>query len=91
MKAVVGTDDFVRDLATLSGKRRQILAETVLSLSDRLGYASAADGARKLHPSGIWEITLGLGISLLYLVDKESITLVRAAAPAEIERYLRTL
>jgi len=48
-------------------------------------------GIRKLHRSGIWEARLGLGLRLVFAVQKEVLTLVRVGTHQDIQRYLRTL
>lgn len=87
------TDRFQRDVRELRQDQRAALFEVILSLPSILGQPHRHTGAglRKLHPSGIWEARLGLGLRLVFAVEPECATLVRIGNHDEVRRYLRSL
>ena len=48
-------------------------------------------GIRKLHRSGIWEARVGLGLRLVFTVERDLCTLVRVGTHEDVQRYLRSL
>lgn len=48
-------------------------------------------GIRKRHRSGIWEARVGLGLRLVFALEPDRLTLVRAGTHDDIRRYLREL
>ncbi len=87
------TERFQRDTAALSADGRAALIETMLALPDALGrpHVHHGIGIRKLHPSGIWEARVGLGLRLVFTLEPETLTLVRVGKHEEIRRFLREL
>lgn len=48
-------------------------------------------GLRKIHPSGIWEARIGLGLRLILALDRNEAILLRVADHDEVRRFLRSL
>jgi mRNA-degrading endonuclease YafQ of YafQ-DinJ toxin-antitoxin module len=82
-----------RDAAGLSPDQRAALFETLLALPRIMGRSHLHHGVglRKLHPSGIWEARVGLGLRLVFTLDAGTLTLVRVGTHDEIRRFLREL
>ena len=87
------TERFQRDVKDLEEEQRAAVFEAILSLPRAIGesHLHSGLGIRKLHRSGIWEARLGLGLRLVFAVQKEVLTLVRVGTHQDIQRYLRTL
>ncbi len=87
------TERFQRDVRALSADRRAAVFECILSLPRAIGepHLHAGLGVRKLHRSGIWEARVGLGIRLVFALEKDVVTLVRAGTHDAMRRYLREL
>ncbi|HEX9726524.1 MAG TPA: hypothetical protein VGC53_19760 [Vicinamibacteria bacterium] len=87
------TERFQRDVRDLEEEQRAVLFEVVLSLPRAMGepHLHSGFGIRKLHRSGIWEARLGLGLRLVFAIQKEVLTLVRVGTHQDIQRYLRSL
>lgn len=87
------TERFQRDAAALSKDHRAALFEAVLALPGAMGRAHLHRGLgiRKLHPSGIWEARVGLGLRLVFALEADRLTLVRVGTHDEVRRYLREL
>ena len=92
MKLALG-ERFQRDLRGLEGEQRALVLDTILSLPGALGepHRHAGLGIRKLHPSGIWEARVGLGLRVVFALEPGFLTLVRAGSHDEIRRFLREL
>jgi mRNA-degrading endonuclease YafQ of YafQ-DinJ toxin-antitoxin module len=84
---------FQRDVASLTRDQRAAVFEAVLALPRAIGqvHLHAGLGLRKLHRSGIWEARVGLGLRLVFALEPELLTLVRAGTHDEIRRFLREL
>ena len=48
-------------------------------------------GLRKLHPSGVWEVRVGLSLRALFVLSKNEAVLLFLGAHDEVKRFLRTL
>ena len=83
------TERFERDVRALPAERRAGVLECILSLLRAIGepHLHAGLGVRKLHISGIWETRIGL----VFALEKDAVTLVRAGTHDAIRRYLREL
>lgn len=84
---------FQKDVAALTRDQRAALFDAMLGLPGALGtpHAHAGLGLRKIHPTGVWEARVGLGLRLVFTVGAGTLTLVRAGSHDEIRRYLRSL
>ena len=87
------TERFQRDVRDLEEEQRAAVFEAILSLPRAIGepHLHSGLGIRKLHRSGIWEARLGLGLRLVFAIQKEVLTLVRVGTHQDIQRYLRSL
>jgi mRNA-degrading endonuclease YafQ of YafQ-DinJ toxin-antitoxin module len=87
------TERFQRDVRALVGDQRAAVFEAMLGLPRAIGepHLHSGLGVRKLHRSGIWEARVGLGLRLVFAVEKDLLTLVRAASHEEVKRYLSEL
>jgi len=87
------TERFQRDVRDLEEEQRAAVFEAILSLPRAIGesHLHSGLGIRKLHRSGIWEARLGLGLRLVFAIQKEVLTLVRVGTHQDIQQYLRSL
>ena len=67
--------------------------DSVLSLPRAVGdpHTHAGLGIRKLHPSGIWEARVGLGLRLVFTQEHGLLTLVLVGTHEDVRRFLRDL
>ena len=84
---------FQRDVRALSVARRAAVFDALLSLPGAVGepHRHAGLGIRKLHSSGIWEARVGLGLRLVFALERGLLTLARVGTHDEIRRYLKSL
>ncbi|MBI4705848.1 MAG: hypothetical protein HY744_32550, partial [Deltaproteobacteria bacterium] len=82
----------MRDVSALREEQRAHVFEVMLGLPAALGepHRHAGIGLRKVHPSGIWEARVGLGLRLVLAVEPGLATLVRAGSHEEIRCFLRS-
>lgn len=87
------TERFQRDVGGLAADQRAAVFEAMLGLPRAIGevHLHSGLGLRKLHRSGIWEARVGLGLRLVFAVERDLLTLVRAGSHEDIKRYLREL
>jgi mRNA-degrading endonuclease YafQ of YafQ-DinJ toxin-antitoxin module len=87
------TERFQRDVRGFDREGRAAVFEALLSLPAAIGdvHRHAGLGLRKLHRSGIWEARVGLGLRIVFTIDREACSFVRAGTHGEIRRYLRSL
>jgi mRNA-degrading endonuclease YafQ of YafQ-DinJ toxin-antitoxin module len=87
------TERFQRDIRELADHQKAALLDVLLSLPGALGepHLHSGLGIRKLHRSGIWEARVGLGLRIVFSIERDLLNLVRAGAHAEVQRYLREL
>jgi mRNA-degrading endonuclease YafQ of YafQ-DinJ toxin-antitoxin module len=94
---IVLAERFLRDAAGLVDDQRTALFEAMLALPRAIGKPHLHQnlhqglGIRKLHVSGIWEARVGLGLRLLFALERDRITLVRIGTHEEVRRFLREL
>jgi mRNA-degrading endonuclease YafQ of YafQ-DinJ toxin-antitoxin module len=84
---------FQRDATGLRPDQRAALFEALLALPRIMGqpHLHHGVGLRKLHPSGIWEARVGLGLRLVFTLAAGTLTLVRVGPHDEVRRFLREL
>jgi mRNA-degrading endonuclease YafQ of YafQ-DinJ toxin-antitoxin module len=84
---------FLRDAAGLVDDQRTTLFAAMLALPRAIGkpHLHQGLGIRKLHVSGIWEARVGLGLRLVFALERDRITLVRIGTHEEVRRFLREL
>ena len=87
------TERFQRDAAALVNDQRAALFEAMLALPRAIGkpHLHQGLGIRKLHTSGIWEARIGLGLRLVFAMERERITLERIGTHEDVRRFLREL
>jgi mRNA-degrading endonuclease YafQ of YafQ-DinJ toxin-antitoxin module len=87
------TDRFQRDLRPLGEDQRAAVFEAILALPRAVGepHLHTGLGIRKLHRTGIWEARVGLGLRLVFALEPDLLTLVRAGTHDDIRRYLREI
>ena len=90
---IVLAERFQRDVRTLPEDGLSAVFESILSLPKAMGepHIHSGLGIRKIHRSGIWEARVGLGLRLVFAVEDQVITLLRAGTHEDIQRYLRDL
>jgi mRNA-degrading endonuclease YafQ of YafQ-DinJ toxin-antitoxin module len=87
------TERFQRDAGALAADQRQALFTAILALPGAIGqpHLHQGLGLRKLHPSGIWEARAGLGVRLVFTLEPDLLTLLRAGTHDDVRRFLREL
>lgn len=87
------TDRFVRDAVDLSAAERERLFSAILNLPAALKeiHRHSGLGLRKIHPSGIFEARIGLGLRMILGLQKDTAILHRIGNHDEITRYLKGL
>ncbi len=84
---------FRKDVRDLGAAERAATFEAILSLPKALGapHERAGLSLRKLHARWIWEARIGLSVRIVFLLDEETIVLVRAGSHDDVRRYLKSL
>jgi mRNA-degrading endonuclease YafQ of YafQ-DinJ toxin-antitoxin module len=87
------TERFQRDVRALTANQRSTVFDALLSLPRAIGqpHLHAGLGIRKLHGSGIWEAQVGLGLRLVFALERGLLTLARVGTHDEIRRYLKSV
>jgi hypothetical protein len=87
------TERFQSDVLSLEPESRGAVFQLMLSLPKALGqpHVHAGLGMRKIHPSGIWEARVGLGLRVVFTLAEGTLTLVRVGRHDDIRRFLRSL
>lgn len=87
------TESFQRDIAKISLEKREHALEVLLKLPKGLKNIPhhSGLGLRKIHPSGIFEARVGLGLRMVFALKKDQLILHRIGNHEEIRRYLKTL
>ncbi len=84
---------FQRDLADLSQEERSRCFELLMALPKAMGtpHGHAGLGIRKLHPSGIYEARVGLGLRVVFALRVDQAILVRVGSHDDVRKYLASL
>lgn len=84
---------FQKETQSLSPSLRAALFDLLLQIPRAFGdvHRHAGLGLRKVHRSGLWEARLGLGLRLLFLVERDILTPLRVLDHDGVRRYLRSL
>ena len=87
------TERFQRDVKDLDAHGRPAVFDTLLALPAAIGdvHRHQGLGLRKLHRSGVWEARVGLGLRLVFAVERDTCTLLRVGTHKAVERFLRSL
>lgn len=87
------TERFQKDVGSLETTERATVFEVILGIPKIIGavHQHAGLGLRKIHPTGIWEVRVGLGLRLVFALASNTLTLVRVGNHDEVRRYLKSL
>lgn len=87
------SERFQSDVRGFDKEQRAAVFDAILTLPRAMGepHRHAGLGLRKLHPSGIWEARVGLGLRLVFALEPGLLTLVRVGSHEDVRRYLRQL
>ncbi len=87
------TERFQKDVEDLQDLQRSQAFSILLKLPGALRdiHRHSGLGLRKIHPSGIFEARVGLGLRMVFGFEKENLILHRIGTHDEIQRYLRGL
>ena len=87
------TDRFQQDAKTLYDRERERLFVVIKKLPGALQnpHTHTGVGIRKIHPSGIFEARIGLGLRAIFGLKTQGIVLHRIGSHDEIRRYLKEL
>ena len=90
---LVLTERFQQDFSQLDERARGKALEALFAIPAAFREPSrhAGIGLRKLHPSGVWEIRIGLDLRLLLLLQPDTAIVRQVATHDEVKRYLRSL
>lgn len=90
---IVLTESFQRDVGSLPDAERAQVFSVILKLPPALKevHQHSGLGLRKIHPSGIYEARIGLGLRLIFGLEKNTAFLHRVGTHDDIQRYLRRL
>jgi mRNA-degrading endonuclease YafQ of YafQ-DinJ toxin-antitoxin module len=90
---IVLTERFQHDPSGLVDDQRTALFEAMLALPRAIGkpHLHQGLGIRKLHARGIWEARVGLGLRLVFTLERDRTTLVRIGTHEDVRRFLREL
>lgn len=90
---IIFTASFERDFKKRNDKEKEQVYDVVSKLPKVVGKAHlhTGIGIRKIHPSGIFEGRLGLGLRLVFAVEKNALILHRLGDHDTIRKYLKNL
>jgi mRNA-degrading endonuclease YafQ of YafQ-DinJ toxin-antitoxin module len=87
------TERFQKDVEGLNDVTKSQAFSILLKLPGALRdvHRHSGLGLRKIHPSGIFEARIGLGLRMVFGWEKETLILHRVGNHDEIQRYLKGL
>lgn len=87
------TARFQKDVGDLEKSERESIFDVILKLPAALKevHQHSGIGLRKIHPSGIYEARIGLGLRLVFGFQKDLLSLHRVGNHDDVSRYLKTL
>lgn len=87
------TERFIEEADRLTDLQKGQLFSVLLKLPSavRNWHQHAGIGLRKIHPSGIFEARLGLGLRMVFGYERDSLILHRLGSHEEIQRFLKGL
>ncbi len=90
---IILTEAFQRDVDHLSSREREQLFSVILKLRTAIRevHRHSGLGLRKIHPSGIYEVRVGLGIRLVFGIQGNSVILHRVGKHVDVQRFLKNL
>lgn len=54
-------------------------------------HVHAGLGLRKIHPAGLFEVRVGLGLRLVFDLQHETARFIRVGTHDEVKRFLRSM
>lgn len=90
---IILTASFERDFKKLSGREKGRSCDIIPKLPKAVGkaHAHAGIGLRKIHPGGIFEARMGLGLRLVFAIRAGALVLHRIGSHEAIRKYLKDL
>lgn len=90
---IIFTTSFERDFKKRNEKEKEQVCDIVLKLPKVVGkpHLHTGIGIRKIHSSGIFEARLGLGLRLVFALEKKALILHRLGDHNTIRKYLNNL
>ena len=87
------TASFQRDFQKLRTRERELVYKVLSGLPHEIGrfHSHSSRSIRKIHPDGIFEARIGLGIRIVFGVLKQEILLHRLGNHDTIRHYLKNL
>lgn len=87
------TTSFELDFKKRTAKEKKQIYEVLPKFPTIIGkpHLHVGIGVRKIHPTGIFEARLGLGLRLIFAVAKNEIILHRLGSHDTIQKYLKNL
>ena len=84
---------FVASCGDLDRERRAAVFEAILGLEAafRNPKLHRRIGLRKLHPSGVWEIRIGLSLRALFTLESNEATFFLLGTHDQVKRFLKSL
>ena len=86
-------DRFLRNCLALDAGQRARVFQVLLGLETGLTrpHEHSGFGLRKLHPSGIWEVRVGLALRALFLLAKDEAIFLFLGSHDEVKQFVRSL
>lgn len=87
------TASFERDFKKQGRQAKEQVYEVLSKLPQVMGrvHLHGGAGVRKIHPSGIFEARLGLGLRMVFALGKKELILHRLGDHDTIRKYLKHL
>ena len=87
------TERFQKDIPALPESSKAQVFSTILKIPVAVKdiHRHSGIGIRKIHPSGIFEARVGLGLRIVFGYDEDVLVLHRVGSHDDIQRYLRGL
>lgn len=87
------TTSFKRDFQKRSDREKEQVCNVLSKLPQEVGHSHLhlGTGIRKIHPSGIFEARIGLGLRMVLGISKDEIILHRIGDHNTIRNYLKNL
>jgi mRNA-degrading endonuclease YafQ of YafQ-DinJ toxin-antitoxin module len=87
------TERFQSDVLARTDAERTAVMTVLLALPKALGrpHDHAGVGLRRLHASGIWEVRVGLGLRMVFILADNTLSPVRLGTHDDVKRFLKTL
>jgi hypothetical protein len=86
-------DRFLRQLRAARAQDRAAALDALLDLEAVLANPACHRGLglRKLHPTDLWEIRIGLALRVLFRLSRDEATFVFLGTHDDVKRFLKNL